>query len=333
MTAGKTSFVTLSIIIVNYETPEHTLQCIHSIFKNRPSCSFEVILIDNGSRDKSLEIVRSEAPEVICIETGENLGFARANNLGITNAKGNFILLLNSDTKILDNSLDRMLEFLLANPEMGAVGPRQLDGTGKLQLSWGNFPTLISEAFRKLLHYRLSINDLKIRDYLQEKFSGSTDVDWVSGSCLMARKDALVDAGLLDGHFFMYFEDIDLCRRIKDKGWRVHYNSDITLIHYGGVSARKNILNVLVEYRHSQIYFTRKYYGLKGVLAIKLLLLAKYGVNFVRWFVAYASDLALRRQSKVSFAKLLLSKKTLELVFRPEPQARGLGIYNSDFHW
>ncbi|MBI3315709.1 MAG: glycosyltransferase family 2 protein [Candidatus Omnitrophica bacterium] len=315
--ANQFHHIQLSIIVVNFETPDYSLECIRSIYANRPSCGFEIILIDNGSRDN-----------------GENLGFSRANNLGITNAKGNFILLLNSDTKILDNSLDRMIEFLIANPQMGAVGPRQLDGTGKLQLSWGNFPTLVSEAFRKLLHYRLSINDLKIRDYLQEKYSGSTDVDWVSGSCLMARRDALVQAGLLDGHFFMYFEDIDLCRRIKDKGWKIHYNSDITLIHYGGISARKNILNVLVEYRHSQIYFTRKYYGLKGVLAIKLLLFAKYGVNFVRWFVAYLGDRLFGRETEASFTKLLLSKKTLELVFRPEPLvARGLGVYNSDFHW
>src|SRR3989338_491804 len=318
--------IALSIIIVNFETPDYTLECIRSIFKNQPSSSFEVILIDNGSEDRSLDLIRSEFPEVVCIETGKNLGFARANNLGINNARGEFVLLLNSDTKILDNSLDRMLEYLFANPEAGAIGPRQLDGNGKLQLSWGGFPTLVSEVLRKLVHHRLSINDLKIRDYLEEKYAGASDVDWVSGSCLMARKKTLLDAGLLDGHFFMYFEDIDLCRRIKDNGWRIHYNSDITIVHYGGVSAKKNILNVLVEYRHSQIYFTRKYYGFNGFLALKAILLVKYSVNFLRWGITFMVDKLFRQKAQTSFAKLLLSKKTLEMVYKPERVVPGLGL-------
>lgn len=307
--------VLLSIIIVNFETPDYTLECVRSIYKNRPHCAFEVIVIDNGSKDGSLESIRKETPQVVCIETGKNLGFSQANNLGINNSRGNFILLLNSDTKILDNSLDRMLEYLMANSQVGTVGPRQLHGNAKLQLSWGSFPTLISEAFRKLVHYRLSLNDLKIRDYLEEKYAGSTDVDWVSGSCLMARKQALTDAGLLDGYFFMYFEDIDLCRRIKDAGWKIHYNSDITIVHYGGVSAKRNLLRVLVEYRRSQIYFTRKYYGFQGVLVLKVLLFVKYGAYLLNAGFAYLSGRLLGRETDGIFAKLLVSKKTIELVF------------------
>ncbi len=315
------SSILLSIIIVNYETPDYTLDCIRSIYKNPPSYPYEIILVDNGSRDGSLELIRKEAPEVVAIETGSNLGFSKANNLGINNARGEFILLLNSDTKILDNSIDRMVDSLQEQPEVGAVGARQLDGKGKLQLSWGAFPTFVSEIYRKLLHYRLSINDLKIRDYLEEKFSGTSEVDWVSGSCLMTRKQTLHEAGLLDQNFFMYFEDIDLCRRIQDAGWRILYNSDITIVHYGGVSAKKNLLQVLVEYRHSQVYFTRKYYGLKGVLVLKTLLLAKYGMNFLRWSAVYASEKMVSQPSPSSFARLLLSKKTIELVFRPIPKA------------
>ena len=313
--------ITLSIIIVNFETPDYTLQCIRSIKENRPACSFEIILIDNGSKDDSLERIRTEAPEVICIETGANLGFSRANNLGINNARGHFVLLLNSDTKILDNSIDRLLEYLFANPQVGAVGPRQLDGRGRLQLSWGSFPTLISELYRKLIHYRLSLNDLAVRDYLEEKYAGNNRVDWVSGSCLMARKKALFDGGLLDEHFFMYFEDIDLCRRITEAGWQIHYCQDISILHYGGISAKKNILRVLVEYRRSQIYFTRKYYAFSGVLVLKSLLLFKSLLNFVRWSVVYLINLALMRRQKLgkSFSKLLLNKKTVELIFNHEP--------------
>ena len=316
-----TETITLSIIIVNFETPSYTLECIRSIYKNPPPSSFEIILIDNGSKDGSLDLVRSEFPEVICIETGSNQGFSKANNLGVNNARGQQVLLLNSDTEILDNSIARMLDYMALHPDMGVVGPKQLNGQGRLQLSWGSFPTLVSEIYRKLIHYRLSVNDFKVRDYLEEKYAGRTEVDWVSGSCLMARKKALLDAGLLDEHYFMYFEDIDLCRKVKEGGWGIRYLSDMTILHYGGVSARKNIMRVLVEYRRSQIYFTRKYYGLHGVLVLKALLLLKSFLNFFLWGSTFLANSALLRKKRMkeSYANLLLNKKTVGLIFGFEP--------------
>jgi GT2 family glycosyltransferase len=307
----------LSVIIINFKTPDYTFECVQSIFDNVPAIGFEVIVVDNGSEDGSLEWIREAFPQVLCIQTGANLGFSKANNLGIHNARGEYVLLLNSDTKILDQSLDRLLEYLSSHPQAGVVGPRQVDGEGKLQLSWGSFPTLVSELFRKLIHYRLSINDLKVRDYLEEKYAGPTQVDWVSGSCLLARKKALLEAGFLDERFFMYFEDIDLCRRIQNAGWQIHYNSDWTILHYGGASAKKNILHVLVEYRKSQLYFTRKYYGWKGVTVLKMLLLCKSLIHFIRWGIVFARDKILTGDAERSFANLLLSKKTLELVLGP----------------
>lgn len=308
----------LSIIVVHFETPDYTSQCLHSIYANPPTAPFEILLIDNGSSDGSLGMLEEEFPSVRAIRIGENVGFARANNLGLNNARGEYVLLLNSDTRIVNGSLDRLLNRLKSNPEIGAVGPKQFDGDGKLQLSWGQFPTFISEALRQLLHYRLSINDQAVRGYLEEKYAGSSRVDWVSGSCLMARKKALEAIGYLDPHFFMYFEDIDLCRRLERTGWKVHYDSDTTIVHYGGISARKNILHVLIEYRHSQIYFTRKYYGWKGVFLLKVLLFVKYGMNLGRWITVFAIEKLLRRDAKASYAKLLLSKKTVELVFKSD---------------
>ncbi len=320
--------VALSIVIVNFETPEHTMQCIRSIYQFPPSRPYEIILIDNDSRDGSLPVIREVFPEILSIETGANLGFARANNLGISNARGEYVLLLNSDTKIPGRALDSMLDTLVEHAEVGAVGVRQIDNDeeGNLQLSWGSFPTFFSEIVRKVLHHRLAINDHGVRDYLEQKFSGSAEVDWVSGSCLMARRDTLLSAGMLDGRFFMYFEDIDLCRRIRDLGFSIHYDPRSTVIHYGGVSAKKNMMNVLLEYRRSQIYFTRKYYGLGGVVVLKALLTLKYGVNLFRWGAMFVAERLVRRDSVHSFTKLLLSKKAIELIFSGDEPAPDLGI-------
>jgi len=304
----------LSIIIVNFETPEYTLDAVRSIYQHPPKQSYEIILIDNGSYDASLGRFREEVPDATCIEMGQNYGFARANNLGIANARGEYVLLLNSDTKILDDSLDRMLSYLEEHPDLGVLGPRQINGRGRLQLSWGVFPTLVSEIYRKIIHYRLSVDDVVIRDYLSEQYSQNKDVDWVSGSCLMARKQALLDAGCLDESFFMYFEDIDLCRQIRDAGWVIEYHSEMTVVHYGGISAQKNIMRVLIEYRRSQIYFTHKYYGSAGEVVLRMLLFFKYGSNFLRFYILFAIAKLFARETKKVFAELLLTKKTIELV-------------------
>lgn len=314
----------LSIIIVNYETPEYTLQCLRSLREHAPHCPHEIIVIDNGSRDSSLEAIRSAYPEVKLIETGENAGFSRANNLGVHNSRGRYILFLNSDTQILNGAVQKMVNILGESPSVGIVAPKQVDGEGKLQLSWGAFPTLSSEIVRKVFHHRLSLNDARIRDYLEERYSGLSEVDWVSGSCFMVRRQALTEAGLFDRNFFMYFEDIDLCRRVKDRGWQIQYNAELGIIHYGGVSASKNILKVLLEYRRSQLYFTRKYYGLGGVLLLKAILLAKYGTHFFKWGAAFAGARLLRLDDKSAYAKLLLTKKTTELIFGVRPKGVGL---------
>lgn len=309
----------LSIIIVNYETPEYTLRCLDSVYAHPPSCSFEVVLVDNGSTDGSLDLIQSSRPEVVCIESGSNIGYSRANNLGIHNARGEYILLLNSDTLVLDDALERLVRYLDDRPDVGVVGCRQLDGDGNLQLSWGKFPTFFSEIYRKLLHRRLSINDQRVRDHLEAKFAGANEVDWVSGSCLMARRKALFDARLFDENLFMYFEDIDLCRRIRDKGWKIHLTHDQTIVHYGGVSARKNLLRVLVIYRGSQLYFTKKYYGIAGEIALKCLLTLKYSAYAVRSSIAYLARRPLGRDVGTQYTELLLCKKSLELLFGRRP--------------
>lgn len=299
----------LSVIIVNFNTSGLTLDCIRSILRHAPQCRFEIIVVDNGSEDDSSYDIRCSFPEVRFIEVGKNTGYAAANNLGILNAQGEFLVLLNSDTKLTEEMFTRMIQHMELHPGIGVLGPRQIDREEKYQLSCGRFPTLSSELIRKIWHYRLSIDDYEIRDYLDSKFSSLTNVDWVSGSCMMIRRSVLARTRLLDERFFMYFEDIDLCRRVWNEGFAVQYSPDVTLVHYGGESAKQNLMKVMTEYRRSQIYFTRKYYGYIGEFFIRGLLLLKYLFNLMKWGSVFLISRFLRRDTARSFTFTLLSKK------------------------
>lgn len=309
--------VVLSIIIVHYKTRRLTFRCLETVYRYAPECDFEVILLDNGSEDNIREKVLREYPRVRFIEVGQNIGFAKANNLGMHNARGDFLLLLNSDTEFIGPSLEEMVRHMASYPGIGAIGPKHIDGANRFQLSCGKFPTLVSEIFRKVWHYHLSINDYHIRDYLDQKYSNNEQVDWLSGSCLLLRREALQQAGLLDETFFMYFEDVDLCRRISDKGWGIHLLADTSIVHHGGESVKINLLQSLIEYRKSQIHFGRKYYGRSGDMAIRLFLFLKYGVNLLKWAVIYLFHRTTGRAHVQSYTYMLLSKKVMLLVFQP----------------
>ena len=224
--------IDLSIIIVNHQTQDYLRRCLKPLSDHSHLNNKEIIVVDNNSADNSVDMVREEFPfvELICLD--ENIGFSRANNIGIRSSNGKFLLLLNSDTEVPQQALEQMLEYMKRNRDTGALGCRQLDSKGNLQLTFGKFPTLQREIIRKFLHSRLSTNDPLIRDYVENKYNGEVEVDWVSGSCMLLRREALEAAGLFDPAFFMYFEDIDLCNRIRKADWKIRYNSQFSLLHH-----------------------------------------------------------------------------------------------------
>jgi GT2 family glycosyltransferase len=308
--------VVLSIIIVHYKTRELTLQCLRSIREFSPRVSHEILLIDNGSQDGIGAAVAEQFPEVRLIETGRNGGFSQANNLGIVNAHGKYLLLLNSDTKILEPVFDRLVQYLDSRSEVGCLGPQHVGGNGRHQVSYGKFPDLFSEVLRKIVDYQIALNDPNIRGYLAEFCSVEQEVDWVSGSCLLLRREALLQAGLLDETFFMYFEDIDLCKRFRDHGWKIVYCPMAKILHYSGQSVKENILAGLVAYRQSQIYFARKHYGRRGDYLVRTVLFLKFGVIAIQALAEFAAQKLLGREAQPAYIKMLLSKKVFGMIFR-----------------
>jgi len=263
----------LSVIIVNWNGRELLRNCLRSLLGHRSSVigrqlntgpgpatepfrlSTEIIVVDNASTDGSAEMVSREFPDVRQIINAENLGFARANNVGIRAARGRYILLLNNDTVASPDALEGLVAFMEAHPDAGAVGPRLLRPDGAAQpYAFGCDPTpgyLLRRGINRLLFGR-PLHDWATNDV--------QPVDWVSGACLLARRAAIEQAGLLDEKIFMYFEDNDWCLRIRRAGWRVYYDPQVAIIHIGGQSLAHNPAAARA-YRESLRYFYRKHYG------------------------------------------------------------------------
>ena len=308
--------IILSIIIVHYKTRELTLQCLRSIREFSPRVSHEILLIDNGSQDGIGEKVMEEFPEVRLIETGRNDGFSQANNLGMVNARGHYLLLLNSDTKILEPVFDRLVQYMDSRPEVGCIGPQHVGSDGRHQVSYGKFPDLFTEILRKIVDYRIALNDLNIRGHLRELCSFEQEVDWLSGSCLLLRRETLRQAGLLDESFFMYFEDMDLCKRIQARGWKIVFCPMSKILHYSGQSVKENMLAGLVAYRQSQIYFARKHFGRRGDYIVRIALFLKFVAIAAQAFLEFVAKKLQGRDTEAAYIKMLLSKKVFGMIFQ-----------------
>ncbi len=259
---------TASIIILNYNTCNLLSQVLQSLSPDLLVTGWQVIVVDNASTDGSPDMVARDFPEVQLIRSAENLGFARGNNLGIRAANPDipYVLLLNSDTIVKPASLTALVRFMDVHPTAGAVSPRlaRPDGTPQPH-AFGSDPTPVY-----LL--RRGFNQLILRRYLHDWATEQLlPVDWVSGACLLVRRAAIEQVGLLDEHIFMYFEDNDWCLRIRKAGWKVYYNPQVEIIHLGGQSLKKNP-KVQTAYYDSLVYFYAKHYGRMSQWLLRLVL-------------------------------------------------------------
>lgn len=253
----------ISVIIVNFNTQKLLKDCLQSIFEKTQGLEFEVIVVDNASGDGSQEMVKKDFPQVILLENKKNLGFAAGNNLGLKKAKGEYLLLLNSDTELIENSLLKMVEVMEKNPKVGIASCQLVGKTGEIQPSGGFFPHL-----GRVFAWMFFLDDLPFlswwikpfhphppqfytRDswYQQPHFQ-----DWVTGAFFLIRKQVQEEIGFLDEKFFMYVEEMEYCYRAKKAGWQVFYTPVTKIIHLGGQSGTaKGVL--LGEYQGLQYFF------------------------------------------------------------------------------
>ena len=253
----------LSIAIASWNTRDLLGRCLESVYASSAGLSFETIIVDNASDDGSADMVASRYPDVKLIQSKVNLGFAAACNLAFKHSAGRYFLLLNSDTVVLDGALKAMVEFMDGHPDAGAAGCRLLNRDGSLQRSCSRFPGLTTELFDALYLSKLFPRSRLFGAYSMSywDFDEVREVDFAGGSCLIVRRDAIEEVGLLDESFFMYAEEADLCYRLWERGWKVYYFPDARVIHLGGGSARRYGGDILLQLYVGRNRFVRKHRG------------------------------------------------------------------------
>jgi GT2 family glycosyltransferase len=267
----------VSVIVVSWNTRDLLARCLASLraTPGRPTLidglPAEVMVVDNASRDGSPEMVRARFPWVQLIANAENVGFARANNQAIPRCRFEYVLLLNPDTEVSPGAIRALVDCLDRTPDAGAAGPRLLYPDGRLQESCHPAPTLTRELW-SLLHldalaprgrYRMSEwDDRRPRE-----------VDVVQGACLLLRCALFDEVGVFDEQYFMYSEEVDLCRRLRLRGWRLYWVPGATVVHHSGQSTRQVETAMFLRLYHAKILYFRKHEGVRAARVYKLIVL------------------------------------------------------------
>ena len=249
----------LSIVIVSYNTRDDLERCLDSLHNPAPALSHEIIVVDNASADGSADAVR-RWPDVTIIRSTANLGFAAATNVGIRASTGAYVLLLNSDTIVPEQALDRLVRVLEQRPAVGVVGPRLVDPEGRVELSFGSMISPLAEWRKKRLGRRLAAGKPGTVARVEAMTRVEQHPDWVSGACLLVRRSAAEAVGLLDERYFMYTEDVDFCAAIRARGLDVLFTPSVEIVHLGGRSKATAPRATHAAYRRSHLAFYQKHH-------------------------------------------------------------------------
>jgi len=260
--SDRTHLIDVSVIIVNWNTRRLLLDCIASVYGVLRKGSFELIVVDNGSSDDSVEAVLKYYPEVRLIVNPQNYGFAKANNVALKLMRGRYALLLNSDTTLRKGAIDLMLDFMERTPDVGMCGPQLLNADGTKQASFGTFPTILNAFLSKTVVRLLFPGYFKRTAAIsQDVGTAPAVVDFMYGACMLVRYETMDDIGLLDEDYFFFYEETDWCYRMKRGGWQVVYIPEAEIYHYGAKSSDHiNTRTRIESWRSQYIYFNKNYH-------------------------------------------------------------------------
>jgi GT2 family glycosyltransferase len=266
--------------VVAHESREDLPACLASL--RAAALHVEVIVVDNASTDGSAELVRREFPDALLIEPGRNLGFSRANNLGLARAGAAYVLFLNPDAALRPGALEALAGVLDASREVGAVGPRTRDPDGTIQVTFGPALTPRAEWRQRRLVEGVRRRRPSALARAEALAAREHEPAWISGSCLLARRAALEAVGGFDEGFFLYEEDADLCLRLRRAGWRVRFTPAAEVVHRLGRSMQRAPARARLEYRRSHLRYYGKHGGPLALLALRAWLAAGAGLDWLR---------------------------------------------------
>lgn len=279
------------ILVISFEKPQVVRAALESVFASQAGFAFEVIVVDNAAPEAAAAL-QPFAARLKVIRNRENLGFTKANNRGAAEAQGDYLLFLNSDTKIGPDTLSLLVGFADAHPQAGAVGPLVLNGDGSFQLSYGRPFSLFSEFWQKTVAAasarHANVRRLKARE-----------VGWVSGCCLLSRREYFPAGKVFDEGIFLYFDDSELCARLRNMGKKIYFYPAAQIVHFGGASVAAIPARTALEYRRSQLHTYRKHLPKWQFTTLKNYLFLKY-----RWKLLRSRD-ANEREAAVQILDLL----------------------------
>jgi GT2 family glycosyltransferase len=291
LTGASAAPVVVSVIIVNWNARDYLLQCLASLSSEVCRDPMEVIVVDNDSSDGSPEAVENQFPHVRLIRSGANLGFARANNLGVAHSRGRYLAFVNSDVKVLKDCLTTLVDYCDQHPDVGMAGPRIIGGDGKLQRSCRGFPT-VWNMFCRAMALDAMFPRVKICSGYAMKYwpqENLRPVDILTGCFWLVRREALNQVGMLDESFFMYGEDMDWCKRFWNGGWKLMFVPSAEAIHYGGASSSNAPVRFYIERQRADLQYWTKHHHWPAVASYFLiscahLVLRSIGYTFALGF-------------------------------------------------
>jgi len=261
----------ISFILLNYKQKGLIKQSIKGINQCNIQMLYEIIVVDNNSNDGCIGMIQKEFPKILTLQLPKNVGFAAGNNAGIKASTGRYIIIMNPDIALTENTVENLLHFLQTHPNAGMVGPKLINPDGTIQFSCCRFPNFLTPLYRRTILGKFAFAKKSINSYLMKDWDhkSTKKVDWLFGAFLVIKKDSFEKAGYFDERFFLYYEDLDLCRRFWEKNLEVWYAHDIKLVHYHQrLSAKKQGIVSLFDkstrtHISSSIKYLIKYFRVK----------------------------------------------------------------------
>lgn len=254
----------ISVIIVNYNAGQYIVHCLASLEAQLTGIDYEICVVDNASTDGSVGLVEQQFPRVQIVLNEYNAGFSAGINAGLRRTTGEYVIWVNPDSLFLNNGVEAMLRFMRTYPEAGVLGPQIINNNGSIQLSCRSFPSYHTALFNRYsLLTQLFPHNRYSNQYLQTGWDHASprEVDWVSGACLLHRREVVEQLGGLDERFFMYSEDVDFCLRARQHDWKIYYVPALKVLHHIGGSSRQIPYRMVVERHRSMWLYYAKHFS------------------------------------------------------------------------